>query len=413
MKKKSTLQNIFYNSFGALFYYGCQWVLTVIIVKLAGYGTGGQGDFSLAQTFTGWLAIVALFNVRQFQVSDVKNEYSDKVYINTRFVSCILAVAACAIALLFNDYTFYQCQVILLYMLFKAAESFIDVLHGIDQKAGRMDIICYSFLIRGVGMIAGFCIGLAVFKEMLVSILVMTVITILCALFYDYPMAKKFIIRQTIVDKTADFKKIRGLLILLTPLVIVAVTNNLSITLPRYYLERYWGTEVLGYYTSVATPAMVVQLAASTIFTPLITPLASKLAENDKKGFIKILKNVSIAFVVLSIIALIGSELLGDWFLNLIFDNIEDYTYLFVPVIVSTLFIAMNASLFPVCTVLRQLKGQLVVGIAGIAVTIVSSMYFVQKYSMNGLVISLCISLMVQILLEILCIYRKMRSWKG
>ncbi len=84
----------------------------------------------------------------------------------------------------------------------------------------------------------------------------------------------------------------------MVPLVIVAVTNNLSISLPKYYLERYYGETALGYYSSVATPSMIVQVGAATIFTPLILPLADRLKENDKRGFLDILKKVAVCDIV-------------------------------------------------------------------------------------------------------------------
>lgn len=74
MKKKSTLANIFYNSFGMIFYYGCQWLTTILVVRLSGFED--SGNYSLAMTFTAAFAILALFNTRQYQVSDVVGEYS-------------------------------------------------------------------------------------------------------------------------------------------------------------------------------------------------------------------------------------------------------------------------------------------------------------------------------------------------
>ena len=67
------------------------------------------------------------------------------------------AFLICAIGLLFNAYTPYQWGIILLYMVFKCVEAWVDVYHGICQKKGRMDFICYSFLMRGVLMIVSFC----------------------------------------------------------------------------------------------------------------------------------------------------------------------------------------------------------------------------------------------------------------
>lgn len=407
MKKKSTLANIFYNSFGMIFYYGCQWLTTILVVRLSGFED--SGNYSLAMTFTAAFAILALFNTRQYQVSDVVGEFSDRTYIRSRFVAMAVAFFICLIGLFFNHYTPYQWGVILLYMLYKCTEAWIDVYHGIDQKNGRMDYICYSYIARGILMFAGFCGVLYLTKNLVFAVGSITLTTILIAFFYDRRVAEGFVAKDSKTDREA----VKKLMTAMIPLVIVAVTNNLSVSLPKYFLERYYDATVLGYYSSVATPSMIVQVGASTIFIPLITPLADRLKENDKKGFMGILKKVAIVFVLLSILAVIVSALLGEWFLVLVFkEEIRPYTYLFVPIIISTLLISVNACLFPVCTVLREIKGQLAVGIGGILSSWIASVILVKRYSMDGVVFALLITLGIQIIIEIYCVYHKMRKWK-
>ncbi|MCI9210044.1 MAG: oligosaccharide flippase family protein [Eubacterium sp.] len=407
MGKKSTLANIFYNSFGTIFYYGCQWLTTLLVVRISGFEDGG--NYSLAMTFTAAFAIMALFNTRQYQVSDVTGEYSDRTYIRSRFIAMAISFAVCFAGLFFNAYTPYQWGVILLYMLFKCGEAWIDVYHGIDQKNGRMDYICYSYIFRGFFMIAGFCGVLYLTKNLVLAIGSITLLTFLTAFFYDRRMAERFIAKDGAANR-ADVKK---LMFAMLPLVLVAVTNNLSISFPKYFLERFYDETVLGYYSSVATPSMIVQVGASTIFIPLITPLADRLKENDKKGFLEILKKVALVFAGLSVLALIVSALFGEWFLVLLFqEEIRPYTYLFVPIIISTLLISVNAALFPVCTVLREIKGQLAVGIGGIVSSVAASAVLIRHYCMDGVVVSLLITLAIQIIIEIYCVYRKMSKWK-
>ena len=104
---KSTLLNILYNSFGTIFYYGCQWLTTLLVVSLSGFEDGG--NYSLAMTFTAAFGILALFNTRQYQVSDVRGEYSDKTYVRSRVVAMAIAFFICFIGLFFNSYTHGLC----------------------------------------------------------------------------------------------------------------------------------------------------------------------------------------------------------------------------------------------------------------------------------------------------------------
>lgn len=406
MKEKSTLANIFYNSFGTMFYYGCQWLTTLLVVKLSGYADAGV--YSIAMTFTAAFAILALYNTRQYQVADVSGEYNDRTYIRSRYLAMAIAFFICFIGLFFNDYTPYQWGAILLYMLFKCVEAWVDVYHGVDQKNGRMDFVCYSYIIRGILMLGGFCGLLYITKNLVFAIGGITFCTGLIAVFYDRRVAERFILKE----ERADSAALKKLMLAMIPLVIVAVTNNLSLSLPKYFLDRYYGETALGYYSSVATPSMIVQVGAQTVFIPLIRPLADRLKEDDKKGFLGILKTVAVVFAALSVLALLASAWLGEWFLTLIFDNIEPYTYLFVPIIVTTLLISVNAALFPVCTVLKEIKGQLAVGLGGLLSSFVASVVCVKLFSMDGVVIALLITLGVQIIIELYCVYRSMKKWK-
>lgn len=407
MEKKSTLANIFFNSFGTIFYYGCQWLTTVLVVRLSDFWNAGV--YGLAMNFTAAFGILALFNTRQYQVSDVVLEYSDRTYIRSRLAAMAIAFLICFTGVCINGYSPYQWAVLLLYMLHKCGEAWIDVYHGIDQRNGRMDYVCYSYIARGILMLLGFCGALYFTGSLIYAAGCMALGTFLTAAVYDRRIAERFIPEYSKATRAAVLK----LMLAMLPLVIVAVTNNLSISLPKYYLERFYGETVLGYYNSVATPSMIVQVGAQTIFIPLITPLADRLKENDKKGFINILKKAGFVCLGLSVLALAASFLLGEWFLVLMFgEEIRPYTYLFVPIIISTLLIAVNASLFPICTVLREIKGQLAAGIAGAVSSVAASFLFVKRYSMDGVVIALLITLAVQIIIELYCVCRKMIKWK-
>lgn len=406
MKEKSTLANIFYNSFGTMFYYGCQWLTTLLVVRLSGYRDAGV--YSIAMTFTAAFAILALYNTRQYQVADVSGEYSDCTYIRSRYLAMAIAFLICFAGLFFNEYTPYQWGAVLLYMLFKCVEAWVDVYHGVDQKNGRMDYVCYSYIIRGILMLGGFCGILYLTQNLVLAIGGIALFTGMVAVCYDRRIARRFISERDSSDAAA----LKRLMLAMIPLVIVAVTNNLSISLPKYFLDRYYGETVLGFYSSVATPSLIVQVGAQTVFIPLIRPLADRLKDDDREGFLGILKTVGVVFAGLSVLALAGSALLGEWFLTLVFQDIEPYTYLFVPIIVTTLLISINAALFPVCTVLKEIKGQLWAGILGLASSVLASVVCVRHFSMDGVVIALLITLGVQIIIELYCVYRRMKKWK-
>ncbi len=454
MKKQETRsvqQNMLFNTVGSILYYFCVWLSSVLIVRMSGFTDAGI--FSVAMTVTASPAIIALFNVRSYQVSDINGQYSDRTYIRSRVVTNALAFAVCAVMVLLYGYDLQKAAVVLVYMVFKLVEGAADVYYGIDQKMARLDYAGISLSVRGVGSLAAFIGVFFLTKSLLASVAGMTVVSLLVVVFYDKKIAMRLseekntecgissahdinvpnassieanlhgenacgvnfhdenLKAEKAHDKKDDYTAVKSLLITCLPLAIVAFLNNLSLTVPRTYLERFYGEEVMGYYASVSSPTIVIQLAAMTLFAPLVPILTQKYVEKNKKDFLKILGKFTALIAALTVLAIILCELLGDWALRLVFgDEIGPYVYLFLPIILSAVLIAVNASLFSICTLMRIIKPQYTIGIAGFLSAIICSYTVVRTNSMDGVVWALFISLLIQIAIQLVLIIHGLRK---
>ena len=140
----SVAQNTIFNAIGCLCYLGCQWVTTVMVVRLSSsYENSGLYAFAMA---TGIIfASIALYKVRTFQVSDISNQFSNSSYIAFRLITILIGWFVCAVYIpIATNRQMNLITVSLLYLVFKTDESFSDVLYGIYQKNGRMDYIGIS-----------------------------------------------------------------------------------------------------------------------------------------------------------------------------------------------------------------------------------------------------------------------------
>lgn len=407
---KSVQQNIIFNTVGSLVYYICQWLMSIIIVRISGYEAGGI--WALAMSVTAAPAIVAMFNVRSYQVSDVNEQYSDKTYIRSRMYTNLLAYLVCVVMIFAYGYSWYKSGIILVFMLFKVIEGFADVYYGIEQKWNRMDYVGISLAVRGVGSIIIFIVVLLITKNLLICTIGMCLFSVLVILLYDRRIVnKRSKGRSNETVSTEGKYVVWSLLLTCIPLAIVAFLNNLSINIPRIYLEKEYGSAIMGYYSSVASPTLVVQLAATTIFAPLVPILATEYNNKNKKNFIEILMKFGAGVIGLSIVALIGSKLLARWGLVLLFGKgIEPYVYLFVPIVIISILIAINASLFSICTLQRSIKSQYIIGIVGVISAWLFSITVVKSYSMEGVIYSLGGIILIQILIQIILIVNKIRK---
>lgn len=408
MKKVRTLQqNMLYNTIGSLVYYCSQWLMTIVIVRLSGFTDAGR--LSVAISVTAVASIIGLFNIRSFQVSDLENKYTDYEYLRARWYTNIMSIFVCVVIILYFGYSFEQVIIILAFMGFKVVEQTADVYYGVDQKKERMDFVGISMMIRGIGSLVLFCVGFQVTGSLFASIIGMSIFSLLVVLCYDKRVTGICVEKEKRNGKELR-KQVKSMLITCFPLAVVAFLNNFSVTVPRLYLEQYFGDEILGFYSSVASPTVIIQLAATTLFAPMIPPLALEFKTGNKKKFLDGLKKFLLLLAVITVVALIGSKLFARWGLVLLFgEKIEPYVYLFIPIIVISILIALNASMFSVCTLMREIKSQYLIGIFGILSSLVFSITLVKKYEMEGVVAALLGTLLIQILIQVIIIYRKIK----
>ena len=111
---------------------------------------------------------------------------------------------------------------------------------------------------------------------------------------------------------------------------------------------------------------------------------------------------------------MILSKFLAAWALVLLYGEvIAPYTDLFIPVLFVAVLIAVNASLFSVCTLMRAIKNQYIIGIAGLASSVLLSVTVVKKFSCIGTVWAFLGTLLIQIIVQMVLIVRKVRKMNG
>ncbi|WP_392887976.1 lipopolysaccharide biosynthesis protein [Eubacterium limosum] len=396
-KRLSVSENMLWNSIGSLIYLFSQWLLTIIIVHLSGYGDAGI--FSLAMSLTNMFYCIAVYGIRNYQVSDIKNKYNAGIYILSRIITCVIALIVCAGFIVINSYNSKTSLAVMLYMVFKISEAFVDVFHGIDQKLWRMDIIGKSFIIRAFSTFALFIATLYLSENLCASIAMMAIGGYFGIIVYDIPQSYK--LENFKIDLRFEF--VSKLLWECLPLVIYLFLSTSLSTIPRYFLEKFYSNEVLGIYASIATPAVIVQVAASYFFNPFITLFAEKYNKHQLNEFVRLFKKCMFVILLLSIAAIIGAEIFGDFGLRLLFgESILQHSYLLTPIIICTILTAIVWFLCTLLTVIREFKGLIISNVLAVLICVISSLALIPQLAMNGVNIVMIISLGVEILFLII-----------
>lgn len=399
-------KNMLWNIIGSVGFVGAQWMMTILIVHLAGYSEAGY--LSLGLSLTNIFTNIAYFCIRNFQVSDT-GKYSPDVYVTHRLAATIIAFLLYTLFVGVNGYPAYVFAFLLLFMLYRLNEAVVDVFHGIDQRAWRLDIAGKSFLARGVLTLAAFVAVEALTKNLVITTAAMLAAAYGVIVFYDIPKARKnerFSIRW---EKEALLSLTRECF----PLFVYAICLNAVVPIPRYFLEKIAGSEVLGYYASVAIPASLIQLLASYIYTSFTKLFADYVEQNKRKEFLALFGKLTGAVLGTVALALAGSALLGEWALVLIFtESIRAYAYLLVPTIFCCGIIALIWFVGTVLTILRDMKGLLVGAAAGVITAAAVSWPCITGMGVDGVNVALFLSSVVTLLIFLVRFGRYIHYWK-
>ena len=256
-RQLSVKANMLWNSAGSMTYLACQWLITIVVVRLSSGAFDNAGLLSLAMSVVGIFGTFANYKMGTYQISDIKRENTLGEYMGFRCLTLVGSFVACMVYAWFTCAA-YALATVALFYAFKAVGLLIDILHGEDQVNRRMDYIGKSFMLQGVSTLAAFAVIYGLTQNLNLAIVAMLVAVTLVMALFDIPHCRRF----TRVAVSLSAKKAAFFLRTSLPAVIASVAASSIFTIPKQYLAMVSGDASLGIYASVAAPALVIQMGA-------------------------------------------------------------------------------------------------------------------------------------------------------
>lgn len=375
----SVKANMLWNSLGSMTYLVCQWLITIVVVRLSS-GYEDAGLLSLAMSVVGIFGTVANYKMGTYQVSDIMRENALGEYLGFRCLTLSGSFFLCII------YAWVTCSrtavvTVTLFYMFKAVGLVIDVLHGEDQINRRMDYIGKSFMLQGFSTLIAFVVVYGCTNSLDLSIIAMLLAASMVLVLFDVPHSRRF----SRVTVTVSVKKSLFFLRTSLPAVIASVAASAIFTIPKQYLAMVSGDAALGIYASVAAPALVIQMGAQYLYVPLLDLFPRLFFEGNRKGFLALLFKTVIGVICVAVVCSIALEFFGGWALQLLFgESIASYVYLLQPVVLST---AINAFLWffgDLLITIRCFKANFVGNIIAFLTVIPLSFACINVWDING-----------------------------
>lgn len=350
-KGLSLQKNMAWNSIGSLIYLGCSWLTTVLVVTLS-TDYADSGALAVAMAVGNLVASISLFKVRPVQVSVSDDSFSTGDFVGLRIATSLFALLF-AFIYSFATVAPDNFGVVALYALFKVAESFVDVFHGVFQKHNRLDYAGRSQIIRGVLLLASFVIGLSLFRSLATSILLMALSSLMAILLYDRAIALSY----GSISPCFNGSVLSSLIRKCFAGFVSSLLITMVVSIARQSYGVAFGNEELGHYAAVATPCVIIQALSSYIYAPLYGKIADADKSRNDASVGRLVAKVLSAIVLIAGFCLLASFILGDFALEIIYgSSIAPYVYLIYGALVSTAFAATISFLLDVLIILGKTK---------------------------------------------------------
>jgi len=293
---------------------GMSAVLSMVVIRIMGEGSISH-TFATAFSLAQMLLTIGYFDMRAYQVTDLKNPTPFTYYFTSRIITCGAMIAFSILYIFMNDYTAYEAIMIFLMCVFKMLDAFEDVMGGLFQKNGRLDIGGKLQSIRIVLCLVTFTAALFISKDLILTSAITVISGVILVIILNFPIVPLY-------DKlkvTFHFKILKALFIACMPMFTGSFLMMYISQAPRDAIYNYTGNEFQTAYSVLFLPSSVVNLLSNFVFQPLLLPLADRWEKRDYKTFSKLVRTLLLLLLALTGIAVIGAYLLGIPILSIIY----------------------------------------------------------------------------------------------
>lgn len=384
------LKNTALNTGSSVVYFFLQWLTTVLAVRWAGYETAGL--YALSVSFATVFYFIALFGIRNYEISDVTGLFTRGQYFAARILTAAVSLLAFGVAVLTAKLSSYARLCYCAYMLFKLGEAYTQGYFAFLQIRDDYRSLAFSYTAKGIASTAAFSVSLLITKDLLSSTLWMTLAFFLCVLLIDFPYLKKAGIQKP------AFAGCLPILRKCVPLMLVSLSVPLMNYVTRFSVERYFGDYWVGQYTSLSFVIVVLSTFAGTVFIVFV-PEVSRWKENRQISSIRgFFLKALLAMLGLGAVAVLAGKFLGPWVCRMLFgEKIMESIDLLVPLIVTAVLMMGKCFLSTMLVPLGQRWPLLIGELAGVVVCCGLALPLTKHIGMQGTNLSYLIGILVQI----------------
>lgn len=404
-KKVSLKENTLWYTMGTMCSSATSFLLMIYVTRILGVDEAGA--FSISYSVGQLMLSIGWFGTRQFQVSDINEEFKFSDYLSLKLFMTIIMMVGCLIYSVFLHFNTYKMLVTFLYCLFLICDVFADLFSARFQQVDKLFLSGMSYIIRILGYNLVILFSLLCFKNLIVAIVLAMIYSALELTFFDLQLIKR--ISQIKIEFHMD--KIIQLIKNCFPLFISSFLTTFIVNVPKNAIELNFDSSVQTYYNIIFMPSYIINLFCMFIFVPLYTSIANTWLNSTKDKFINTVVKLMIFDVLLSLVVFAGCYFLGIPLLELVYGvDLHSVKSSFLVLIVAGCFTSMNSILSYIFTVIRRQKFMIYIYVVAMVLAQVMVKTLTLNYGIFGASLDYLIgiaSITVMFMLGLVLVLRK------
>lgn len=343
------------------------------------------GIFTIAWAIANLVITIGKYGVRNYQVTDVNEKYSFNDYFSNRVIVSILMIIFTCIYVCFlsisNQYAFDKTVIVFLMCYLKLIDSVEDVFHGMYQQHERLDVASKCMSIRLILSTVCLCVCSIIFKDLLIS----SIITCVFSTFIFVYLLKITYSIFSLPKIQFDFFNAKRILKDCFPIFAGSFLSFYILNAPKYAIDALLSSELQAYYGFISMPVFVIGLLNNFVFQPILTTVANCYETKNKDQFFQLIKRQIVVILIITIVALIGSYVLGIPVLSILYNcDLSNYKVDLLILMLGGGILAYVGFLTTIITLMRNQNIILIGYVIGGVLAIVLSQLVVSLYGLRG-----------------------------
>jgi O-antigen/teichoic acid export membrane protein len=378
IKNTSQSKNFIWNMAGSI---SSALISVVLLMIVSRFLTASDSDiYAYSYSVGNLLVVIGLFQVRNYQATDIGEKYSFSVYFLTRLLTAFFMIVTTVIFVSIMNFDAYKSQIIYFVCLYRLSDAVSDLFQGLFQQREHLDISGKSLTYRNILIFMVFTLIILGTNNLLLALKTVCLISYVFILIYDFRISR-------------IFEKIE----------LVGILKNGGLLEAYHLIKESFPLFFNGFLTIfniLFMPAFVMNLMM-LFFRPMITEMAIDLLHEQLEHFRSLQKKLFISLLVLSALVIGGSALVGIPMLELLYGiDLHEYWITLMIIMVGGAIGSFATAIDNILTAMRYQK-YLLIPYAGAFITSqLITNTLVEKMKIFGASLSFLLTMIIWLLMS-------------